>query len=104
MQTDLWSELPPSGGYENNIIAVGVYLRYAFNYPVSNPTAVNTTKVILEILTRHAYLPFLTILGKGSVLSQWWYMKKPKFLALHFTMQPLSMHKLSKLQNERFRR
>ena len=67
MQIDLLPELPPSGGYENIIIAIDVFSRYAFAYPVSNPTEVNTAKVIIDIMTRHAYLPTLIITDKGSV-------------------------------------
>ena len=67
MQIDLLPELPPSGGYENIITANDVFSRYAFAYPVSNPTAVNTAKVIIDIMTRHAYLPTLIITDKGSV-------------------------------------
>ena len=57
MQMDLLPELPPSGGYENIITARDVFSRYAFAYPVSNPTAVNTAIVIIDIMTRHAHLP-----------------------------------------------
>ena len=67
MQIDLLRELPPSGGYENIITAIDVFSRYAFAYPVSNPTAVNTAKVIIDIMTRHAYLPSLIITDKGIV-------------------------------------
>ena len=67
MQIDLLPELPPSGGYENIITAIDVFSRYAFAYPVSNPTAVNTAKVIIDIMTRHAYLPTLNITDKRSV-------------------------------------
>ena len=67
MQIDLLLELPPSGGYENIITAIDVFSRYAFAYPVSNPTAVNTAKVIIDIMIRHAYLPSLIITDKGSV-------------------------------------
>ena len=67
MQINLLPELPPSGGYENIITTIDVFSRYAFAYPVSNPTAVNTAKVIIDIMTRHAYLPTLIITGKGSV-------------------------------------
>ena len=49
MQIDLLPELPPSGGYENIIAAIDVFSRYAFADPVSNPTAVNTSKVIMNI-------------------------------------------------------
>ena len=67
MQINLLPELPPSGGYEIIITAINVFSRYAFAYPVSNPTAVNTAKVIIDIMTRHAYLPTLIITDKGSV-------------------------------------
>ena len=67
MQMDVLPELPPSGGYENIITAIDAFSRYAFAYPVSNPTAVNTAKVIIEKMTRHAYLPILIIKDKGSV-------------------------------------
>ena len=67
MQIDFLPELPPSGAYENIITAIDVFSSYAFSYPVSNPTAVNTAKVIIDIMTRHAYLPTLIITDKGSV-------------------------------------
>ena len=67
MQIDRLPELPPSGGYENIITAKDVFSRYAIAYPVSNPTAVNTAKIIIDIMTRHAYLPTLIITDKGSV-------------------------------------
>ena len=54
-------------GFENIIMAIDVFSRYAFAYPVSNPTAVNTAKVIIDIMTRHAYLPTLIITDKRSV-------------------------------------
>ena len=67
MQIDLLPELPPSGGYENIIKAKDVFSRYAFAYPVSNLTAVNTAKVIIDIMKRQAYSPTLNITDKGSV-------------------------------------
>ena len=67
MQIDVLPELPPSGGYENIITAIDVFSRYAFAYPVSNPTAVNTAKVIIDIMKKHAYLPTFIITDKGSV-------------------------------------
>ena len=67
MQNDLLPELPPSGGYENIFRAIDVFSGYAFAYAVSNPTAVNTAKVIMNIMTRHAYLFTPIITDKGSV-------------------------------------
>ena len=67
MQIDLLPEIPPSGVYENIITAIDVISRYAFAYPVSNTTAVNTAKIVTSIVTRHTYLPTLKITDKGSV-------------------------------------
>ena len=67
MQIGLLPEIPPSGGYENIVTAIDVFSRYAFAYRVSNPTAVKTAKVIIDIMTRYAYLPTLIIQDKGSV-------------------------------------
>ena len=67
MQIDLLPDVPPSGGYENITAAIDVFSRYAFAYPVSNPRAVNTAKIIIDIMTRHAYLPTLIITDKESV-------------------------------------
>ena len=67
MRIDLLTELPPSWRYDNTITAIDVFSTYAFPYPVSNPTAVNTAKVIIDNMTRHAYLPTLIITDKGSV-------------------------------------
>ena len=67
VQIDLLPELPPSGGYENIITAKDVFSSYAFSYPVSNQTAVNTAKVIIDFMTRHVYLPTVIITDKGSV-------------------------------------
>ena len=67
MKIDLLPDLPPSGWYENIITAIDVFSKYAFAYPVSNPTAVKTAKVKKDIITRHAYLPTLNITHKRSV-------------------------------------
>ena len=67
MLIDLLPELPPSGGYENLITATNVFPKFAFAYPVSNPTAVNTAKKIIDIMTRHSYLSTLYITDKRSV-------------------------------------
>ena len=67
MQIDFLPELPASGGHENIITVIEVFSRYAFTYPVSNATTVNAAKVIIDIMTRHAYLPTVMKTDKGSV-------------------------------------
>ena len=56
MQIDLLPGLPQNGGYEDIITATDVFSRYAFAYPVTSSTAVNTAKVIIDNTKRHAYL------------------------------------------------
>ena len=67
MEIDLWPELPVSGGYENVFTAIDVFSRYAFAYPVANPTAVRTVKGVIDIMTRHAYVPTFIIIDERSV-------------------------------------
>ena len=67
MQIGLLPELLPGEAYENIIRAIDVFSTNAFAYPVSNPTAVNTAKVIIDNMKRHAYLPTLIITDKECV-------------------------------------
>ena len=67
MPIDFLTELTPSAGYENIITAIDVFSKFAFAYSVSNPTAVNTAKIMIDIMRRHAYLPTLNITDTGSV-------------------------------------
>ena len=66
MQIDLVPELLPSGGYENIVRAVDVFSRYLFAYPTSNQDATTIAKVIINIMTKHAYLPTTLISDKGT--------------------------------------
>ena len=67
MQIDLVPELPPSGGYENIVTAMDVFSRYLFAYPMSSQDAKTIARVIINIMTKHAYLPTTIISGKLSV-------------------------------------
>ena len=66
MQIDLLPNLPPSGGYENIIIARDVFSKCLFAYPVTDASATNTAKVIIDIMTKHTYLPTSLITDKGT--------------------------------------
>ena len=57
MQIDLVLELPPSGGYTNIVTAMDVFSRYLFAYRTSNQDAKTIAKVLINIMTKHAYLP-----------------------------------------------
>ena len=66
MQIDLVPELPPSGGYENIVTAMDVFSRYLFAYPTSNQDAKTIAKVLINIMTKHDYLPTTLISDKGT--------------------------------------
>ena len=65
MQIDLVPELPPSGGYENIVTAMDVLSRFFLN-PTSNQDAKTIAKVLINIMTKHTYLPTTLISNKGS--------------------------------------
>ena len=69
MQINLLPNLTPSGGYKNIITAMDVFSRYLFAYPVTDVTATNTAKVIIDIMTKHTYLPTTLMTDKGSAFT-----------------------------------
>ena len=66
MQIDLVPELAPSGDYENILTAMDVFSRYLFAYPTSNRDVKELAKVLINIMTTHAYLPTSLISDKGT--------------------------------------
>ena len=66
MQIDLMPELSPSGGYENIVTAMDVFPRFLFAYPTSNRDAKTIAKVLVNIMTKQAYLPTTLISDKGT--------------------------------------
>ena len=66
MQIGLVPELPPSGGNENILIAMDVFSRYLIAYPTSNQDAETIAKVLINIRTKHVYLPATLISDTGT--------------------------------------
>ena len=66
MQIDSVPELPSSGGYENIVTAMDVFSRYLFAYPTSNQDAKTIGRVLINIITKQAYLPTTLISDKGT--------------------------------------
>ena len=64
MQIDLLPNLPPSGVYENVLTAIDVFSRYLFAYPLTDASATNVAKVLIDIMTKHSYLPTTLITDK----------------------------------------
>ena len=69
IQIDLVPGLPPSGGYENIVTAIDVFSRSLFAYPTSNQDAKTVAKVLIIIMTKHAYLPTTLISDKGTAFT-----------------------------------
>ena len=69
MQIDLLPNLPTSGGYQTVMTAIDVFSRYLFAYPLIEATATNVAKVIIDIMTKHSYLPTTPITDKGSAFT-----------------------------------
>ena len=69
MQVDLLPNLPTSGGYQTVMTAIDVFSRYLFAYPLIEATATNVAKVIIDIMTKHSYLPSTLITDKGSAFT-----------------------------------
>ena len=69
MQIDLVPGLPPSSGNENIVTAIDVFSRYSFAYPTSNEDAKTVVKVIINIMTKQAYLSITLISDEGTALT-----------------------------------
>ena len=69
MQIDLLPNLPTSGGYQTVMTAIDIFSRYLFAYPLIEATATNVAKVIIDIMTKHSYLPTTLITDKGSAFT-----------------------------------
>ena len=68
-QIDLIPGLPPSGGYENIVTAMDVFSRYLVAYPTSNQDATAIAILIINIMTKHVYLPTTLISDKGTAFT-----------------------------------
>ena len=66
LQMDILPNLPSSGGYDHIITAIDVFSRYLFAYPVTRITATAVSRVIMDILCKHAYLPTTIITDLGT--------------------------------------
>ena len=69
MQIDLLPNLPPSGGFENVLTAIDVFSGLLFAYPLTDASAINVAKALIDIMTKHAYLPTTLITDKGTAFT-----------------------------------
>ena len=66
LEIDILPNLPNSAGYQNIVTMIDVFSRYLFAYPTQNVTAKTIGRCIVDVMTRHAYLPTLILSDKGS--------------------------------------
>ena len=69
LQIDILPNLPPSGGYDHIITAIDVFSRYLIAYPVTRISATTVSRVIMDILCKHTYLPTTIITDLGTQLN-----------------------------------
>ena len=95
MQIDLLPNLPPSGGYESVLTAIDVFSQYCFAYPLADASAINVAKVIIDITTKHVYLPTTLITEKGTAFTSTINAEITQFWESHSNVQRLSTRKQS---------
>ena len=66
VQIDSVPGLPPSGDYENIVTAIDVFSRYLFPYLPANQDVKTISKVLINNMTKHAYLPTTLVSDKGT--------------------------------------
>ena len=66
LEIDILPNLPNSARYQNTITMIHVFSNYLFAYPTQNATAKTIGRCIVDVMTRHAYLPTLILSDKGS--------------------------------------
>ena len=69
MQINLLPNLSLSGGYENVLTAIDVFSRHLFTYLLTDASAINVAKVLIDIMTKHAYLPTTLITDKRNAFT-----------------------------------
>ena len=69
MQIGSLPNLLPSEGYENVLTAIDVFSWYLFACPLTDTSAINVVKVLIDIMTKHAYLPTTLIIDKETAFT-----------------------------------
>ena len=66
LEVDILPNLPSSNGYQHIITMMDVFSRYLFAYPTQDMTAKTVARCIIDVMTRHCYLPTVILTDKGS--------------------------------------
>ena len=57
LEVDILPNLPSSNGYQHIITMMDVFSRYRFAYRTKDLTAKTVARYIIDVMTRHCYLP-----------------------------------------------
>ena len=68
MENDLVPESPPCVGFEKKLTAMDVFSCFSCAYPTSSRDAKTIVKVLIKIITKHAYLSTTFISKKAQPL------------------------------------
>ena len=66
LEVDILPNLPSSNGYQHIVTTIDVFSRYLFAYPTQDMTAKTVARFIIDVMTRHCYLPTVILTDKGS--------------------------------------
>ena len=66
LEVDILPNLPSFNGYRHIITMMDVFSRYLFAYPTQDMTARAVSRCIIDLMTRHCYLPTIILTDKGS--------------------------------------
>ena len=66
LEVDILPNLPSLNGYKHIITMVDVFSRYLFAYPTQDMTAMTVGRCIIDVMTRHCYLPTVILTDKES--------------------------------------
>ena len=69
LEIDLVGELPRSNGYSHTLTACDYFSRYLFAIPIRKPDTKSVVDALLDIFTKHAYVPKHIITDKGSAFT-----------------------------------
>ena len=64
LEVDILPNLPSSNGYKHIITMMDVFSRYLFAYPTQDMTARTVGRCIIDVMTRHCYLPTVILTDK----------------------------------------
>ena len=66
LEVDILPNLTSSNGIQHIITMMDVFSRYFFAYPTHDMTASTVARCIIDVMTRHCYLPTVILTDQGS--------------------------------------